>query len=103
MTIWMTILGMAAVTIFTRVVPLVALRGRMSPRVQAFLAGVPAAVFTALALKPLLVVGTPPTWAGWPSLAAGVVAALAAWWRAPMVLTLLSGIAAFWLVKLIGG
>jgi branched-subunit amino acid transport protein len=101
-TIWLTILGMAAVTILTRVTPLVLLRGTLPPRVQAFLAGVPAAVFTALALKPLLLNGTPPVWAGWPPLAAGIAAGLAAWWRAPMVVTLVCGLAAFWLVRTLG-
>jgi branched-subunit amino acid transport protein len=103
MTVWWTIAGMALVTILTRVMPLVLLRGELPPRVQLFLAGVPAAVFTALAIKPLLLSGSPPVWAGWPPLAAGLVTGLAAWLRVPMVGSLAAGIAAYWLVRLIGG
>jgi len=56
MNIWVTILGMAAVTYLTRVTPMLVLKERsVSPRGRAYLSNVPVAVLTALVAPGLLV------------------------------------------------
>ena len=54
MTIWLTLLGMAIATYTTRATTMLALRGDVAPWLQRWLGYVPAAVFTALILPPLL-------------------------------------------------
>ncbi|HRC77447.1 MAG TPA: AzlD domain-containing protein, partial [Kouleothrix sp.] len=52
--IWLTLIGMALATYLTRVATMLALRGDMAPWLRRWLGYVPVAVFTALALPPLL-------------------------------------------------
>jgi branched-subunit amino acid transport protein len=93
-------LGMALATYFTRYVMIVALGREVPPLLQRWLRYVPAAVLAALvapaALAPhgRLEFGL----AAWATLAGAVVA-----WRTRSVLwTILGGMAAFWLLRLLG-
>jgi branched-subunit amino acid transport protein len=92
--------GMALVTYFTRYTMIAALGREMPALVQRWLRYVPAAVLAALvvpaALAPQgrLEIGLP----AWAVLAGAVVA-----WRTRSVLwTILGGMAAFWLLRLLG-
>lgn len=102
MNIWLTILGMAAVTLATRALPLLLMRGEPPAWLARWLGLVPVAVFTALALRPLVVSGgpAPQLIAGLP-LAAGLAGALAAWRTGNVVATIAAGMAAFWLLRLL--
>lgn len=102
MTIWLTIAGMAAVTLATRALPLLMIRGEPPPWLSRWLGLVPVAVFTALALRPLVVSGgpNPQLMAGLP-LAAGLVGALVAWRTSNVVATIGAGLATFWLLRLL--
>jgi branched-subunit amino acid transport protein len=103
MMIWLTIAGMALVTFLTRVIPMLAMRGDVVPWLRRWLGFVPVAVFTALVLPPLLVsrtgdgaqlvFGTP--------LIAGLVGAVVAWYSRSALLTMLSGLAVYWLLRLL--
>jgi branched-subunit amino acid transport protein len=102
--IWFTIFGMAFVTFLTRVVPMLAMRGEIAPWIRRWLSFVPVAVFTALALPPLLVLrtevgaqlsfGTP--------LLAGLVGAIVAWYTRSALATMLAGLAVYWLLRMVG-
>ncbi len=104
MTIWATILGMAAVTFLTRALGIFAL-GRDLPRwLRRWLSHVPVAVFTALALPALLVQGGA---AGGrlvlgPGLAAGVAGAAVAWRTASPIATIACGLLVFWALRWLG-
>jgi branched-subunit amino acid transport protein len=92
--------GMALVTYFTRATMLVALGGQMPPLLQRWLRYVPPAVLAALIGPATLVPGGHleiglPVWA---VLAGAVVA-----WRTRSVLwTIVAGMAAFWLLRVLG-
>lgn len=100
MNYWIAILGMALVTLLTRALPLLALRGDPPPWLRRWLDGVPVAVFTALALQPVLIadgrlqVGLP--------LAAGLVGAAVAWRTGNVFLTIGAGMIAYWVMRSIG-
>jgi branched-subunit amino acid transport protein len=101
MTTWLTIVGMALVTLAVRAIPLLAMRGEMPGWLGRWLSYVPVAVFTALALRPLAVSSgdVPQLVAGAP-LAAGVVGALVAWRTSNVLATIVAGMAAYWLIAL---
>jgi branched-subunit amino acid transport protein len=102
-TIWLTILGMALVTYATRVIMLLALRGEVAPWLRRWLGYVPVAVFMALILPALLIgPGERPSLLIGPALPAGVVGALVAWLTGSVLLTIATGLAAFWLLKWLG-
>lgn len=102
MNIWIAIIGMALVTVFTRATPLFALRGELPEWLGRWLSYVPVTVFTALALRPLLISAeTPPQLTFGPGLLAGLVAALAAWRSGNVLITIGVGFAAYWLIRLI--
>ena len=100
MTIWLTILGMALVTVAVRAIPLLAMRGEMPVWLERWLGYVPVAVFTALALRPLAVTSgdAPHLMAGAP-LAAGVVGGLVAWRTGNTLATIIAGMAAYWALR----
>ena len=103
MMIWLTIFGMAAVTLATRALPLLVLRGELPAWLTRWLSFVPVAVFTALALRPLVVSGGPdPRLALGAPLLAGLVGALAAWRTGSVFATIAAGMAAYWLLRLLG-
>jgi branched-subunit amino acid transport protein len=103
MTVWLAIAGMAFVTLATRALPLLALRGEPPAWLVRWLGGVPVAVFTALALRPLLVTSDPePRLIAGAPLLAGMLGALIAWRSGSVVLTILAGMAAFWLLRFLG-
>lgn len=104
MNYWIAIFGMALVTLATRAAPLLLMRGELPPRLAAWLGAVPVAVFTALALRPLLVSDgpEPQLMFGLP-LAAGLVGALVAWRTSSVVATIGAGLASYWLLRLILG
>lgn len=104
MTTWLVILGMALVTYATRVIMMVALRGRLAPVLQRWLGYVPVAVFTALIVPPLLLQpqGDAQVLMVGPPLVAGVVGALVAWRSSNLLLTIGAGMATFWLLRWLG-
>lgn len=103
MTIWLAIAGMAVVTLATRALPLLLLRGEPPVWLTRWLGGVPVAVFTALALRPLLVsAGPDPRLALGAPLAAGLVGAAVAWRSGSVVATIAAGMLAYWLLRLAG-
>lgn len=103
MTIWLTIVGMALVTLATRALPLLVLRGEPPPWLLRWLAFVPVAVFTALAVRPLVVTGGPdPAMTAGAPLIAGLAGAVAAWRTGSVVATIAAGMAVYWLLRLAG-
>lgn len=102
MTTWLVIIGMAIATYATRVTMMLALRGELAPWLQRWLGYVPAAVFTALIVRPLLLAGDPPALTVGPSLPAGIVGALVAWRTANVLTTILAGLATFWALRWLG-
>lgn len=103
MTIWLTILGMALVTLLVRALPLLTMRGDLPGWLGRWLGYVPAAVFTALALRPITVSAgdAPHLMAGAP-LAAGLVGGLVAWRTGNTLATIVAGMAAYWALRLGG-
>ncbi|MFN8504708.1 AzlD domain-containing protein [Kouleothrix sp.] len=102
--IWLTLIGMALATYLTRVATMLALRGDMAPWLRRWLGYVPVAVFTALALPPLLLQSRDGArvLALGPALPAGVAGALVAWRGGNVLLTLLAGMATFWALRWLG-
>lgn len=102
--IWLTLFGMALATYATRVTSMLALRGEIAPWLRRWLSYVPVAMFTALILPPLLLIerGGARTLAIGPALPAGVVGALVAWRGGNVILTILAGLATFWLLRWLG-
>ena len=104
MTIWLTILGMTLATYATRAITMLALRGEVAPWLRRWLSYVPVAMFTALVLPPLLLsehAGTKALTPG-PALPAGVVGGLVAWRTGNVLLTIIAGLATFWLLRWVG-
>lgn len=104
MDIWLTILGMALVTYFTRVVAFLVLRGEIAPWLRQWLDFVPVAVFTALLLPALLITeqnGARMLTIG-PAVPAGVVGAIAAWRTKSVIITITIGLLAFWVARWLG-
>jgi branched-subunit amino acid transport protein len=103
MTTWATIFGMALVTLLTRAAPLVLLRSEPPAWVRRWLSGVPVAVFTALALRPLVLTAAPdPHLTFGAPLLAGVVGALVAWRSGNVLATIVAGLAAYWALRAFG-
>jgi branched-subunit amino acid transport protein len=103
MMIWLTIIGMAAVTLLTRVAPLFLLRSEPPVWVQRWLSGVPVAVFTALALRPLLLSSGPePALTFGAPILAGLVGAVIAWRTGNVLATIGVGMAAYWALRALG-
>lgn len=102
--IWLTLLGMALATYATRAITMLALRGEIAPWLQRWLGYVPAAVFTALILPPLIMrdSGGARALAIGPALPAGVVGALVAWRSGNVLLTIIAGVAAFLALRWLG-
>lgn len=104
MTIWLTMLGMALVTLLTRAGGLVILRGEPPAWLARWLGFVPIAVFTALIIPALLVKAGPsgPQLTIGPGLAAGIVGAVVAWRNGGVVATIIAGLVTFWLLRWLG-
>jgi branched-subunit amino acid transport protein len=100
MTTWLTILGMALVTLAARALPLIAMRGELPGWLGRWLGYVPVAVFTALALRPIAVTAgaAPQLMAGAPLLA-GLVGGLVAWRSGNVLATIVAGMATFWVIQ----
>lgn len=103
MMIWLAIAGMALVTLATRALPLLLMRGELPGWVMRWLSFVPVAVFTALSVRPLVVSGgaDPRLTLGAP-LVAGLAGALVAWRTSSVVATIAGGMAAYWGLRLLG-
>ena len=103
MTIYLTMLGMVAVTFAARALPLLLLRGEVPTWLKQWLALVPVAVFVALILPPLLLregaAGRVLTISA--TIPAGIVGALVAWRWGNVLLTIGAGLATFWLLRLV--
>ncbi|NTV63325.1 MAG: AzlD domain-containing protein [Oscillochloris sp.] len=102
MTIWLTILGMALVTLLVRALPLLVMRNELPGWLGRWLGYVPVAVFTALALRPLAVSpgNSPQLMAGAPLLA-GLAGGLVAWRTSNVLATIVAGMAAYWLLRML--
>lgn len=102
--IWLTLLGMALATYATRAITMLALRGEVAPWLRRWLGYVPAAVFTALILPPLVMhdSGGARALAIGPALPAGIVGALVAWRSGNVLLTIIAGVAAFLALRWLG-
>jgi branched-subunit amino acid transport protein len=94
------IVGMALATYATRAPGLFLRSGRLRPGLERCLRHIPAAVFAALSAPPLLA----PTGGFAPGLeaVAALPAALTAWWTRQVFPTILSGLAAYWLLRALG-
>ena len=99
MTIWLTLIGMSAATYLTRVVPLVTMRGAPSARLERLLRYVPPAIFAALIVPALLApegqirLGA--------ELWAGLIGMAVAYATRNMALTIIAGLAAFALLRIV--
>ena len=104
MIIWLTILGMALATYATRFITMLVLPGHIAPWLRRWLGYVPVAVYSALIVPPLLLQtrGETRSLAIGPALPAGLVGALVAWRTGNVVLTIVAGMAAFWLLRWLG-
>jgi branched-subunit amino acid transport protein len=99
--LWFVIAGMGAITYALRLSMIVLLeRTQVSPAVLRGLRYVPAAVFSAL-IAPAMARPDGPLWLvpDNPYLLAGLLAAAVAWRSRSMVLTIVLGTAALWLVR----
>jgi len=99
--VWALIIGMGVITYTLRLSMIVLLgRVQLPPAVLRALRYVPAAVFSAL-IAPALVRPAGPLWISVanPYLLAGVLAALVAWRSQNMVLTIVLGMTALWLLR----
>lgn len=75
-------------------------RARESRRFERILRFVPAAVMSALVLPALfLEEATAAASPAWARLVAGAIAALVAWWSRSVLLTLVSGMSALWILQ----
>ena len=91
------ILGMALATYATRALAVFLLSRRLRPALERFLSHIPAAVFAALAVPPLL--APEGSFApGLPALAA-LLAVPVAWMTRQVFPTILTGLGAFWLLR----
>jgi branched-subunit amino acid transport protein len=102
--LWVVIVGAAAVTFMLRVSFIVLLgRTGMPPSVERALRFVPAAVLTAFVI-PLLIYenGAMQVSLGNERLLAGLIAALIAWRSGSVLFTLGGGMAALWVLQVVG-
>lgn len=103
MSIWLTFLGMFAVTYAARAIPLLLLRNEPPPWLATWLRYVPPAVFTAL-IVPSVVTQTVDgarMLAFGPALGAAVVGAIVAWHTENAILTVVIGMCAFWVIRMV--
>jgi branched-subunit amino acid transport protein len=104
MIIWLTIAGMAIATLATRALPLLVLRDELPGWLGRWLSFVPVAVFTALAMQPLLIAADPaPRLSIGLPLVAGLAGAVAAWRGGNVVVTIAVGMAVYWALRLLLG
>jgi branched-subunit amino acid transport protein len=105
MNIWLTYLGMAAVTYAARAIPLLIMRNDPPPWLALWLRYVPAAVFTALVVPAIVttssIAGRVITFG--PAIPAGLIGALVAWRTSNALLTVLCGMVSFWLIRMVMG
>lgn len=101
MNIYLTMAGMALVTIAARVAPMLLLRGELPAWLRSWLGFVPIAVFMALILPDLMIqdAGAARVLVLGPALPAGVVGAAVAWRTQNVLLTIAAGMLTFWLVR----
>lgn len=105
MSIWLTFLGMFAVTYAARAIPLLVFRNEPPPWLATWLRYVPPAVFTALIVPSVVtqVVDGTRVLAFGPSLGAAIVGVVVAWHTENAILTVLIGMGAFWLLRAVVG
>lgn len=101
MTLWLTVLAMGLVTFAIRLIPILALeRFPISPRLRQALRFVPFAVLSALILPELLrPAGALDISLGNLRLIAGVIAILVAWRTRNVLLTIVAGMGALWILQ----
>lgn len=95
------ILGMALATYATRAPAIFLLSRRLPPALERFLSHIPAAVFAALALPPL--VATEGAVAPGLPAAAAAVAAVVAWRTRQIFPTILAGMGCYWFLRWVVG
>lgn len=101
MSIWLTYLGMFAVTYAARAIPLLLLRNDPPPWLATWLRYVPPAVFTALIVPAVVTssVATGRVLSVGPALLAAGIGAVVAWRTSNAILTVVIGMVAFWLIR----
>ena len=99
--IWLTMAGMGAVTFITRLLPIVLLEKlRLNGAWQRALRFVPPAVFAAIIVPELTAGGQAMlSAAGVVRLSAAMLAAVVAWRTRSVLLTIITGMAALWLMR----
>ena len=99
--IWLTMAGMGAVTVITRLLPIVMLEKlRLNGARQRALRFVPPAVFAAIIVPELTAGGLAVlSAAGAVRLSAAMLAAVVAWRTRSVLLTIITGMAALWLLR----
>ena len=99
--IWLTMAGMGAVTFITRLLPIVLLEKlRLNGAWQRALRFVPPAVFAAIIVPELTAGGQAMlSAAGVVRLSAAMLAAVVAWRTRSVLLTIITGMAALWLLR----
>ena len=99
--IWLTMAGMGAVTFITRLLPIVLLEKlRLNGAWQRALRFVPPAVFAAIIVPELTAGGLAVlSAAGAVRLSAAMLAAVVAWRARSVLLTIITGMAALWLLQ----
>ena len=99
--IWLTMAGMGAVTVITRLLPIVMLEKlRLNGARQRALRFVPPAVFAAIIVPELTAGGQAMlSAAGVVRLSAAMLAAVVAWRARSVLLTIITGMAALWLLQ----
>ncbi|HMO57521.1 MAG TPA: AzlD domain-containing protein [Roseiflexaceae bacterium] len=102
--IWLAMIGMALVTVASRVLPLLLMRSEPAPWLRTWLSFVPPAVFAALIVPPLLLAssGTGRIVQLGPALPAGLIGVLVAWRSGNVLLTLAAGLISFWVLRAAG-
>jgi branched-subunit amino acid transport protein len=102
---WLLVLGMTAVTFAVRY-PILALVGRVNlpPGVMDAMRYIPPAVLAAI-IAPAVLMPQGTLWVGWENsyLVAGIVTGLISWRTGKLLWTILGGMAAFWLWRILVG
>jgi branched-subunit amino acid transport protein len=101
MNIWLTYLGMMAVTYAARAIPLLILRNDPPPWLALWLRYVPPAVFTALVVPAVVTASGAAgrTLQFGPAVPAAFIGAVVAWRTSNAIWTVIAGMVSFWLIR----
>ncbi|MCE2852246.1 MAG: AzlD domain-containing protein [Roseiflexaceae bacterium] len=105
MSIWLTFVGMMAVTYAARAIPLIVMRNDPPPWLALWLKYVPPAVFTALIVPAVVTqtVAQERVLVAGPAIGAALIGALVAWRTSNAIVTVVVGMLAFWGIRAVLG